>query len=166
MLSNKKSKILLRKIQASDNAIIAKIIRDSLEEYQLNLPGTVYTDPTTDDLHGLFQPKNATYWIAVNHDEVVGGCGIFPTEKLPEQTAELVKLYVKKEFRGFRIGQQLVEQCINTSKKLGYTQLYLESFPSLKEAISLYHKKGFRKINEPMGDSGHFTCNYYMLLQL
>ena len=46
--------IIIRPIQISDNPIIAKIIRTSLEDLGANLPGTVYFEESTDHLFELF----------------------------------------------------------------------------------------------------------------
>lgn len=159
--------IKIRKIEISDNPLIAKIIRTALEEYGEAKPGTVYTDPTTDSLFELFNaaPKSA-YFVAEMDGEVLGGCGIYPTLNLPPAYAELVKIYLKKEFRGLGIGRQLLEQSIKHAKMLGYTHLYLESFPSLKEAIHLYEKMDFKILSKSLGDSGHFACDVWMLKTL
>ena len=42
--------MILHPIQPSDNAAIAKIIRDTLTEFGAAHPGTVYYDKTTDTL--------------------------------------------------------------------------------------------------------------------
>nr|WP_299206207.1 GNAT family N-acetyltransferase [uncultured Brumimicrobium sp.] len=91
-----KNNILIRKIQPSDNPFIAKIIRTALEEYGEAKPGTVYTDPTTDELYKTFSsaPKSG-YFIAELDGEVIGGSGIYPTKNLPKGYAELVKIYLK-----------------------------------------------------------------------
>lgn len=157
----------IRKIQQQDNPIIANIIRTSLEEYGEDKPGTVYTDPTTDALFELFMstPKSA-YFIATLNGEIIGGCGIYPTLNLPEGYAELVKIYLKKEFRGRGIGKRLMNRSLDYAKEIGYTHLYLESFPSLKEAVHLYEKIGFERIKQPLGDSGHFACDVWMVKKL
>jgi putative acetyltransferase len=159
--------ITIRKIEARDNAVIAKIIRTALEEYDEAKPGTVYTDPTTDSLFELFaaSPKSA-YFIAEMNGEVVGGCGIYPTLNLPEGYAELVKIYLKQEYRGLGIGRQLLERSAAYAKEIGYTHLYLESFPSLKEAILLYEKMDFKTLSKSLGDSGHFACDVWMVKAL
>ena len=162
-----KNQLNIREIQPEDNPLIAKIIRTALEEYDEAKPGTVYTDPTTDKIFETFSstPKSA-YFIAELDDEVIGGCGIFPTKNLPEGYAELVKIYLKSEHRGKGIGRQLMDKSIASAKSLGYTHLYIESFPSLKEAIHLYEKIGFEFLPEPLGDSGHFACDVWMVLAL
>jgi putative acetyltransferase len=96
----------------------------------------------------------------------VGGCGIYPTEGLPTGCAELVKLYVAASARGKGIGKLLMEKSMEAAKALGYTQLYLESLPELNKAVHLYEKTGFKHLCEPMGASGHFACNLWMLKDL
>ena len=160
-----KSVQIIREIQPEDNPLIAKIIRTALEEYDEAKPGTVYTDPTTDEIFETFSatPKSA-YFIVEFDDELIGGCGIYPTKNLPDGYAELVKIYLKSEFRGHGIGKQLMDKSIAYAKSQGYTHLYIESFPSLKEAIHLYEKIGFEILPEPLGDSGHFACSVWMKL--
>jgi len=162
-----KSNILIRKIQPKDNPLIAKIIRTALEEYDEAKPGTVYTDPTTDHLHETFSGVSKSgYFIAEIDGEIIGGCGIYPTKNLPAGYVELVKIYLKNEYRGKGIGKLLMNKSIEYANEQGYTHLYLESFPSLKEAIVLYEKIGFQRIEKPLGDSGHFACDVWMVMEL
>jgi putative acetyltransferase len=149
-----------------DNFQIAKVIRSVLKEYGVDKPGTVYTDPTTDALFQLFQTPGSIYWIAKQDDEIIGGCGIFPTTGLPQGYAELVKLYVSSSARGKGIGYQLMEICFESAVKTGYKKLYLETLPELNKAVSLYQRLGFEFLKEPLGDSGHFACDIWMLKDL
>lgn len=158
--------IVFRRITNSDNIAIAKVIRAALEEYGENKPGTVYTDPTTDHLFELFQCEKSIYFVAINEGEIIGGCGIFPTQGLPNGYGELVKLYLEKDHRGKGIGKSLMEKSIAWAKENGYTNLYLESIPALNKAVVLYEKVGFQKIDHRLGDSGHFACNLWMTIKL
>jgi putative acetyltransferase len=56
-----------------------------------------------------------------------------------------------------------MEKTFETAKNKGYKQLYLESLPELSKAISLYERAGFKFIDRPMGKSGHFGCNIWMI---
>lgn len=158
--------IVFRRTTNSDNIAIAKVIRAALEEYGENKPGTVYTDPTTDHLFELFQREKSIYFVAINEGEIIGGCGIFPTQGLPSGYGELVKLYLVKDHRGKGIGKSLMEKSIAWAKENGYTNLYLESIPALNKAVVLYEKVGFQKIDHRLGDSGHFACNLWMTIKL
>lgn len=82
--------IILRPIEQKDNAEIAEVIRTVFREFKIDRPGTVYTDPTTDDLFSLFQKKGSAYWIAEDSGVIVGGCGVYPTQGLPDGCVELV----------------------------------------------------------------------------
>jgi len=158
--------IVFRNIEKRDNAEIAELIRSVFREFGIARPGTVYFDPTTDDLYTLFQKPGSVYWIAEDNGKIIGGCGIYPTENLPEGCGELVKLYLDPSYRNKGIGRQLMEKSMNSAKQLGYKQLYLESLPELGRAISLYEREGFRFIDHKMGDSGHFGCNIWMMKDL
>src|ERR1700689_4400956 len=101
--------IEFRLIQKEDNETIAAIIRSVLAEFKANKPGTVYYDPTTDDLFNLFSKPLCEYWILEVNGKIVGGSGVYPTEGLPEGCCELVKLYLLPEARGKGYGKQLIE---------------------------------------------------------
>lgn len=158
--------VQIREINQNDNIEIASIIRNALKEYGVDKPGTVYTDPTTDQLFELFRNENSIYYIAEINGVMLGGCGLFPTQGLPEKCIELVKLYLSKDARGKGIGYQLMNKCIEKAKELNYTSIYLESLPELNNAVNLYESIGFKKLKNPMGQSGHFACNLWMLLKL
>jgi len=154
--------ITIRPIEQDDNAEMAQLIREVLTEFGANKPGTVFTDPTTDALFELFQTPKSHYFVAVSEGKLVGGCGIFPTEGLPEGCTELVKLYVLKEGRGTGIGKTLMELSCEQARKEGYTEIYLETLPELHIAVGLYEHLGFKYLDQPYGNSGHFACDLWM----
>jgi putative acetyltransferase len=156
----------IRPIESGDNEALAKVIRTALAEFGANKPGTVYFDPTTDALYELFRTPGSFYYVATIDEVVVGGCGIFPTDNLPDGTCELVKLYVSKEARGTGLGKQLMEKSMSWAKENGYTQVYLESMPELAKAVSIYEKVGFKSLDGPLGNSGHCGCDIWMLKAL
>ena len=158
--------MLIRKIEPKDNAELAALIRKVFREFKIDKPGTVYTDPTTDDLSGLFQTPGSHYFIAEENGKILGGCGIYPTPGLPEGCAELVKLYLSAGARGKGTGKLLMEKSTEAARASGYKQLYLESFPELATAVGMYEKSGFRKIDKPLGNSGHYACTLWMLKDL
>jgi putative acetyltransferase len=161
-----KMDIVFRNLEKRDNKEIAELIRSVFREFKIARPGTVYFDPTTDDLFTLFRIPGSEYWIAEGNGVIIGGCGVYPTPGLPEGCAELVKLYLTASQRGKGIGWQLMDKTIESAKRFGYKTLYLESLPELGKAISLYEKAGFRAIPGPLGNSGHFGCNIWMLKDL
>lgn len=156
----------IRRILQADNAALAAIIRNVFEEHNAPRQGTVYSDPTTDDLFGLFKTTGSVLWVAEVNGKVAGCCGIYPTGGLPEGYAELVKFYLSKEARGLGVGRALMEQCTRSALELGYTHLYLESMPQFAAAISIYERQGYTAIDHPLGQSGHTSCNVWMAKRL
>lgn len=158
--------ITFRPIEERDNREIAELIRTVFREFKIDKPGTVYFDPTTDDLFNLFRKKGSYYLIAEEGGAIIGGCGLYPTPGLPVGCAELVKLYLSASQRGKGTGWKLMEMTFAKAKELGYKQLYLESLPELGKAISLYEKTGFKRIKKALGNSGHFGCDIWMVKDL
>ncbi len=156
----------IRAIKEEDNAAIAQVIRSVLLEHNAAKPGTVYYDKTTDDLYNLFAVENAVYFVVELNGALVGGCGIYPTEGLPDKCCELVKLYLLPTARRKGIGKHLLELCCATAAKHNYTNIYLESMPELSAAISLYESCGFRVLNKQLGNTGHYGCDLWMLKEL
>lgn len=159
-------KLTFRKIEKKDNIEIATLIRAVLTEFGVNQPGTVFTDPTTDALFELFQTIDAYYYLALDNDKIVGGCGLYPTKGLPHGCIELVKFYLDSNYRGHGIGKKLMQLSLDKAKELGYTTVYLESLPQLDKAVGMYEQAGFKHIPERLGESGHFACNILMLKEL
>lgn len=160
------SEISIRPIQASDNPDLALIVRNTLSEFGAANPGTVYFDPTTDALFELFQTPRAAYFVAEANGKILGGGGIYPTEGLPEDTCELVKMYLLPEARGIGLGRTLIEQCLKTAIAKGFQQVYLETLDELHLALKAYEKFGFEYLSAPMGSSKHFGCGLWMLKKL
>lgn len=158
--------IEIRPIKQRDNEKLAAVIRSILTEHGMNKPGTVFTDPTTDNLFGLFQAENAFYWVVEDGETILGGCGLYPTKGLPDGCLELVKLYLSKELRGQGLGKKLMEMCTKKAQSLGFKQLYLESMPELNSAVGLYEKLGYKVLENPLGDSGHYACDLWMVKDL
>lgn len=156
----------IRTIEPRDNSKLAEIIRSTLTEFKANHPGTVYYDATTDSLFELFQVKNAVYFIAENDDSVLGGGGIFPSEGLPGDTCELVKMYLVPEARGTGLGSKLIEKCLQFAKDSGFKKVYLETMPELKNALKVYERFGFRYLNKQLGNTGHFGCDLWMIKEI
>lgn len=146
---------------------LASIIRATLAEFGANHPGTVYYDSATDHLAEIFTESGSVYYVAENEEGmVVGGGGIYPTAELPEDTCELVKMYLLPEARGIGLGRSIIEKCLQAARELGYAHVYLESMPELKQALKVYERFGFTYLCAPLGNSGHFGCDLWMIKDL
>jgi len=165
MQAYKLEDIKIRNLLQKDNAVMASIIRNSLAEFGANKPGTVFFDPTTDDLFKLFREPGSWYFLAAQNEKVLGGAGIFPSHGLPEGTCELVKMYLLPEARQIGLGKKLIGLCLEKAMEIGYKKVYLETLPELKQAVKVYEKFGFSYLKQPMGNTGHYGCNVWMIYE-
>jgi len=59
---------------------------------------------------------------------------------------ELSKMAVSPKYQGLKIGQQLMNHCIQFATKKGWKHLILYSNRTLVPAITLYQKVGFKEV--------------------
>ena len=60
-----------RKISEEDNNVIASIIRNNLEQFHLDIPGTAYYDEGLDRLSECYKDPGSGYFVLVGDDERV-----------------------------------------------------------------------------------------------
>ena len=72
--------------------------------------------------------------------------------------AEIKRIYVLPEYRKSGLASKIMELCETEAKKQGYKNMILETGIEMTDAISLYCKMGYSKI-ENYGDfSGDELC--------
>lgn len=78
---------------------------------------------------------------------------------------ELSKMAILPEYRGLKIGQKLIEYCIDFAKKEKWKSITLYSHKKLVPAINLYKKVGF--VETPLEKEVHYNrANIKMILEL
>ena len=69
---------------------------------------------------------------------------------------EMKRLYVRPDFRGHKIGEQLILQILCHAKAAGYHEIVLDTILPFQAAIHLYRKFGFQECepyySNPMDD--------------
>lgn len=156
-----------REIQASDDKIIAGIVRANLKKFHLDIPGTVYFDPELDRLSEFYNssPGNRVYYTALDENgKIIGGAGAAEFAGIPD-CAELQKLYLIDEAKGRGYGRQLVQLVENWAREAGYRKLYLETHTNLSTAVKLYEKLGFHQIEKPAAVV-HSTMDHFYIREL
>lgn len=135
-------KVRIQPIEPEDDGAMAGIIRENLEKFGLDIPGTAYFDPELDHLSTYYGVPSAgrAYFIAKDpKGSVLGGAGMaaFPGYS---SCAELQKLYVSENVKGRGLGRYLLEAVEAYARRAGYERLYLEPHRNLTTAICLYEK--------------------------
>lgn len=158
--------ITIRPIKKLDNQAIQQIIKDILEEHQLDLPGTAYYDPQLGKLYEHYnEMPNGEYWVILEEDTVIGGVGIGPFGDY-EDIAELQKYYLKKEWHGRGYGRLLYDKAFNFVKEQNYSKLYLETSDLLGVANQIYEHLGFKALDKPLTGSEHELMNRWFIKEI
>ena len=160
--------MIIRPIEPADDTAIAAIIRTCLEAYHLDIPGTAYFDPELDHLSSFYaaDPKHRAYLVLEDADaeRVLGGAGVAEFTGL-DACCELQKIYLVKHERGRGFGQMLLDAAETRARELGYRCIYLETHSSLREAIRLYERAGYQRIDQPV-PTVHTTMDRFYLKEL
>lgn len=159
--------MLIREIEAKDDTQVAELIRVVLTEFGANRPGFAWQDPELNAMSQAYQGDNKVYKVLVEGERVLGAGGIGPFE-CNEYAAccELQKMYFHHALRGKGWGRVLIEELMSDARSLGYQFCYLESLSSMEGALALYKKMGFKRLEKPLGESGHNACDEWWLLAL
>ncbi len=157
---------LIREIKPEDNPIIERIIKAIFPEFNMPLVGTAYEDKETPNMFESYQGKKEVYFVIEENGVVVGGGGIKPLRGFGDDVCELQKMYFSPSIRGKGFGKKMFDKCMQAAKDFGYKKCYLESASQLKAAIHIYEKKGFVRLNKPLGNTGHYSCGVWMIKDL
>ncbi|WP_428740300.1 GNAT family N-acetyltransferase [Tenacibaculum sp.] len=157
---------IIREIQPQDNVEIAKVIRDVLIEFGVPKVGTAYEDKATDEMYETYQKERAGYFVVEHEGTVVGGAGFSALDNFEGNVCELQKMYFLPVVRGKGLGSKLINYCLTKAKEQGFEQCYLETMPYMKAARALYKKNGFVNLDKPKGNTGHYSCNVWMIKDL
>ena len=160
------SEIIIREIEARDNVAVGNLIRQVLVELGAPKVGTAYEDKSLDVLSEVYEKDNAVYFVIEIDGRVVGGAGISHLENSTASICELQKMYFSPVVRGRGLGVKMMQKCLVSAKNLGYEKCYLETLPYMKSAVKLYEKTGFKALNEPLGETGHYSCTEWMIKEL
>lgn len=88
-------------------------------------------------------------FLAMHKDDYTG-CGSY--QKYKAEVAEIKRVYVQPEYRGRGISKMLIKEIEVAAKDDGYLKCILETGPKQHEAIGLYEKLGYKKIE----NYGHY----------
>jgi putative acetyltransferase len=88
-------------------------------------------------------------FFVVRVDGTAAGCGA--VKFFPAGYAELKRMYVRPQFRGCGLGREMIRFLETYSSRKGFKILRLETGILQKEAIGLYERMGYNRI-EPFGE--------------
>jgi ribosomal protein S18 acetylase RimI-like enzyme len=127
---------------ADDLASVIKLFRAYAASLEVDLTYQNF-DAEMAAMPGKYAPPKGELLLARAPSGASIGCvGLRPLDVLG--CCEMKRLYVSSEGRGTGLGRRLVEAVIGEAERIGYSEMRLDTLPSMVDAIALYRKLGFK----------------------
>jgi putative acetyltransferase len=151
----------IRPIAPADDAAMAAIIRTVMPEFGATGHGFAINDPEVDWMSRAYAEPRHAYFVLEREGRVLGGAGIAPLAGGDGTVCELRKMYFLPEARGTGAGAAMMARCLDAARDFGFARCYLETLTGMDAAMRLYERSGFRRIDGPMGATGHGGCDTF-----
>ena len=158
--------VALRRIRPTDDVVMAAIIRTVMPAFVAVGGGFAINHPEVDWMSQAYAPPRHAYFVVTRGSRVLGGAGIAPLQGGDADTCELRKMYFLPEARGIGAGAAMMARCLAAARRAGFSRCYIETLTGMDAAMRLYERSGFRRIDGPMGATGHGGCDRYYLRDL
>src|SRR5687768_6256196 len=142
----------IRPAVATDIPEVREMLREYVEWIGLDL-AFQEIDAELDGLPGEYAPPRGALLVAVEGDRYLAMIALRPIAthaRLPRvgpgdegPVGEMKRLYVRPEGRGRGLARQLITRLCDEAKRLGYTELRLDTLPMMGDAQALYEAYGF-----------------------
>lgn len=98
-------------------------------------------------LPGEYAAPRGSLLLAYVDGALAGCCALRPLDTADyPNAAEMKRLYVRKAFRGFGLGRQLMESILDAARQAGYACVLLDTLDDREAARGLYTELGFCSI--------------------
>jgi putative acetyltransferase len=133
-------------IRLAENEADFRLVRGLWQEYwtSLGLPDDFQGfRHELEGLPGVYGRADGALFLAWREGEAIGTIAL---RRFNDVSGEVKRLYVRSGFRGLRLGQRLMEAVMDRAVVMKYQVLYADTLPSMREALSLYDKLGFERV--------------------
>lgn len=110
-------------------------------------------------LPGKYAQPDGRLYLAYWNNQCAGCIAL---RRYDDHRAELKRLFIRNEFRGYGISKQLIQRIIQDAKEIGYQSVVLDTLNTMIPAINLYKSFGFNEI-EPYYENPLDGATYFGL---
>jgi putative acetyltransferase len=95
------------------------------------------------DLPGAYAPPAGRLLLATHGGELVGCIAL---QAVDAGRCEMKRLYVRPAARALGVGRALVLRILDEARGIGYSQIVLDTLPTMTNAQRLYRQLGFQDV--------------------
>ena len=122
------------------SALAREATRRYFEELDARFPGGFDPGPAAPE-------PGATYVVATSDGGPVAYGGIRPVPSVSEDTAEIKRMWVQGDWRGAGLGSRMLRHLEELAASQGFARVVLDTNGTLSEALALYERAGYRRID-------------------
>lgn len=158
----------IRKLHKSDLPQLINLIKTIWSEFGFD-SSHPQASIFEEELHKTYEAytcKKSNYYVLVNEKKIIGGVGFAPLIGVNESICELKGMYLSSQLRGLGLGSVILKNALQDAKSKGFKKCYLETMNFMHGANTLYIKFGFKKLDKPIGNTGHSWTNCWYIKTL
>jgi putative acetyltransferase len=126
----------------SDIAAVRGLWREYWESFGLSMEFQGFGDEL-EGLPGVYGAAGGALLLALDPNEPAGTIAL---RRLDATAGEVKRLYLRPKYRGHGLGRRLLEAVTGRAEAIGYERLYADTLPSMTDALILYQRAGFERI--------------------
>lgn len=142
----------------ADQAQLVALIREYAAWLNIDMRFQNFDDEMA-HIDSKYSLPSGVLWVVQEADTLVGCVGF---KHLDGTTAEVKRLYVQPAYRGRQLGDKLMQVVVETTRRLGYQRLVLDTVPQTVAAQGLYLRMGFTPI-APYYDGPTLATQFFEL---
>ena len=147
------NEILIRKVTLSDLSKLQQLGKRTFaetfasENSEENMKTYLEQGFSLEKLESELADKDSEFYFAILDGEITGylkiNFGQTQTEMKDENSLEIERIYVLKDFHGKKVGQQLYEKAMEIAHRKNVDYVWLGVWEKNSRAIRFYEKNGF-----------------------
>ncbi|MEL6495866.1 MAG: GNAT family N-acetyltransferase [Cyanobacteria bacterium J06623_7] len=132
----------IRDWQPADREAAAKVIKTVLGEYGLPWQPEL-ADRDVIEVETAYLQIGGEFWTIEHNSQIIGTAAYQPIER-GQNAVEIRKMYLLPAARGMGLGWYLLLELEKAIAIKDYQEIWIETASSLKEAVRLYERNGYR----------------------
>ncbi len=131
--------ISIRRFAETDHDAVVDLIQEIMGK-EFAQDAHAYPTADLDTITETYGGLGEAFFVAVDGKKVVGTVGI---KKEDDRIAFLRRLFVSADYRGQKLGTQLIQRAMHFCEEVGYDEFVFRTTSRMTKAIDLCKKNGF-----------------------